>query len=176
MDYNLIVSTYRYREPEAQNELHEILILFGDLKPESEITEISGILVGRTTLNTLNVVRRIRNLVHDEPWRLRYILRIIPVEAANIEANLDTIRTTATTLCSKMQERETFRITVERRCTSLRSSDIISAIAQKIDNKVDLEDPVWTILVEIIGRRIGISVLRRHEIFSSVIEKRQGFT
>lgn len=176
MDYNLIVSTYRYREPEAQNELHEILIFFGDSKPESEITEISGILVGRTTLNTLNVVRRIRNLVHDEPWRLRYILRIIPVEAANIEANLDTIRTTAATLCSKMQERETFRITVERRCTSLRSSDIISAIAQKIHNKVDLEDPVWTILVEIIGRRIGISVLRRHEIFSSVIEKRQSFT
>lgn len=176
MDYNLIVSTYRYRETEAQNELHEILIFFGDLEPESEITEISGILVARTTLNTLNVVRRIRNLVHDEPWRLRYILRIIPVEAANIEPNLDTIRTTAATLCSKMQERETFRITVERRCTSLRSSDIISAIAQKIHNKVDLEDPVWTILVEIIGRRIGISVLRRHEIFSSVVEKRRSFT
>jgi tRNA acetyltransferase TAN1 len=176
MDFNLLISTYRYREPEAQNELHEILRFFGDSKPESDITEISGILVGHTTLDTLNVVWRIRNLVHDEPWRVRYILRLIPVEAANIEDSLDTIRAAAAALCSKMQERETFRITVERRCTALRSSDIILAIAQKIHNKVDLENPVWTVLVEVIGRRVGISVLRRHEIFSSVIEKRGSFT
>ena len=175
MNFNLLISTYRYREPEAQEELHEILRFFGDSKPESDITEISGILVGHTTLDTLNVVWRIRNLVHDEPWRVRYILRLIPVEA-NIEDSLDTIRATAATLCSKMQERETFRITVERRSTALRPSDIILAIAQKIHNKVDLENPVWTVLVEVIGRRVGISVLRRHEIFSSVIEKRGSFT
>jgi tRNA(Ser,Leu) C12 N-acetylase TAN1 len=33
--------------------------------------------------------------------------------------------------------------------------------------------PDWIILVEIVGRLTGISVLRANQIFSSVVEKRQ---
>jgi tRNA acetyltransferase TAN1 len=62
---------------------------------------------------------------------------------------------------------------VERRHTLLGSSDIIAAIAKEIDNKVDLEDPEWVILVEIIGGLTGVSVLKPNQIFSSVVEKRK---
>jgi tRNA acetyltransferase TAN1 len=75
-----------------------------------------------------------------------------------------------------MQEFETFRITVERRNTSLRSSEIIATVGSEIDNRVDLENPDWIVLVEIIAKLVGISVLRPNEIFSSLIEKRQGGT
>ena len=54
----------------------------------------------------------------------------------------------------------------------MRSSEIIAKVASEIDNKVDLENPDWIVLVEIIGKLVGISVLRPDEIFSSVIEKR----
>jgi tRNA acetyltransferase TAN1 len=75
-----------------------------------------------------------------------------------------------------MQKFETFRITVEKRNTSLRSSEIIATVGSEIDNRVDLENPNWIVLVEIIGKLVGISVLRPNEIFSSLIEKRQGGT
>jgi tRNA acetyltransferase TAN1 len=75
-----------------------------------------------------------------------------------------------------MQKFETFRITVERRNTSLRSSEIIATVGSEIDNRVDLENPDWIVLVEIIGKLVGISVLRPNEIFSSLIEKRLGGT
>jgi tRNA acetyltransferase TAN1 len=176
MDFNLIVSTYRHREDDAQSELHDILELFGDPKPGSDITDLVGILIGRTALEPFEVVKRIKGLVHDEPWRVRYILRLIPIEFAFTEDGLDSIKNAAKRLASKMQEFETFRITVERRNTSLRSSEIIATVGSEIDNRVDLENPDWIVLVEIIAKLVGISVLRPNEIFSSLIEKRQGGT
>jgi len=121
-------------------------------------------------------VKRSKELVNDEPWRVRYILRLIPIEFAFTEDGLDSIKSAAKRLASKMQKFETFRITVERRNTSLRSSEIIATVGSEIDNRVDLENPDWIVLVEIIGKLVGISVLRPKEIFSSVIEKRQGGT
>ncbi|MFZ0513979.1 MAG: THUMP domain-containing protein [Candidatus Nitrosopolaris sp.] len=174
MDFNLIVSTYRHREEDAQNELLGILELFGDPNPGSYITELVGILVGRTVLEPFEVVKRIKELVHNEPWRVRYILRLLPIEFAIPEGGLDSITNAAKRLASKIQKLETFRITVERRNTLLCSSEIIANVASEIDNKVDLENPDWVVLVEIIGKLVGISVLRPYEIFSSVIEKREG--
>jgi tRNA acetyltransferase TAN1 len=55
----------------------------------------------------------------------------------------------------------------------LRSSEIIATVGSEINNRVDLENPDWIVLVEIIGKLVGISVLRPKEIFSSLIEKRQ---
>ncbi len=173
MDFNLIVSTYRHREEDAQKELHDILDLFGDPKPESDITPLVGILIGRTTLEPFQVVNRVKELVQKEPWRLRYLLRIIPIECTLTEGGLDLIKNAGKRLSSKMQKHETFRITVERRNTLLCSSDIIRNVGSEIDNKVDLENPDWVVLVEIIGKIVGISVLRPNEIFSSLVEKRQ---
>lgn len=176
MDFNLIASTYRHREEEAQKELHDILNLFGDTKPESAITPLVGILIGRSALEPFQVVNKAKELVHDEPWRVRYLLRIIPIECTLPEGGLDSIKNAAKRLSSKMQKFETFRITVERRNTLLCSSDIISHVGSEIDNKVDLENPDWVVLVEVIGKIVGISVLRPNEIFSSLVEKRQGST
>jgi tRNA acetyltransferase TAN1 len=172
MDFNLIASTYRHREEDAQKELHGILELFGDPKPASNITDLVGVLVGRTVLEPIEVVRRIKKLVRNEPWRVRYILRLLPIESAFTEEGLDSITTAVTRLTSKMKKLETFRITVERRNTLLRSSEIIANVASIIENKVDLENPDWIVLVELIGKLAGISVIRPDEMFSSVIEKR----
>jgi tRNA acetyltransferase TAN1 len=173
MDFNLIASTYRHREEDAQDELHGIIELFGDPKPESDITELVGILVGRTALEPIEVVERIKKLVRNEPWRVRYILRLLPIEFSFTEDGLDSITTVVRRLTSKMKKLETFRITVERRNTLLRSSEIIAKVASIIENKVDLENPDWIVLVEIIGKLVGISVIRPDQIFSSVIEKRR---
>ncbi|TLY06467.1 MAG: hypothetical protein E6K88_08165 [Thaumarchaeota archaeon] len=49
----------------------------------------------------------------------------------------------------------------------------MKAIASEIESKVDLENPDWVILVEIIEGQTGLSVLRQNQMFSSIVEKRR---
>jgi tRNA acetyltransferase TAN1 len=62
---------------------------------------------------------------------------------------------------------------VEKRHSALDSTQIISAVAGQIQRKVDLENPEWIILVEILAAQTGISVIKPDQTFSSVIEKRR---
>lgn len=172
MSFNLIASTFRYMEEDAQDELLDILEILGDHESESQTTDITGIILGYTNLDPFQIVNALRELVKNEPWQIHYILRLLPIESV-VHTELGKIKEAAKKLALKMQSDDTFRITVERRHTLLGSSDIIAAIAKEIDNKVDLEDPEWVILVEIIGGLTGVSVLKPNQIFSSVVEKRK---
>ena len=84
-----------------------------------------------------------------------------------VPTRLDTIRDAARELITRMGNNDTFRITVEKRHNSLGSMEIIKAIADQINNKVDLENPKWIILVQVLGGITGIAVLQPNQIFSS---------
>jgi len=170
--FNLIVSTYRFREEEAQDEVLDLLQTFGDDEAESEITDIKGIIIAETTMDPVEVIAKLKALVVSDPWRLRYVLRVLPVDVV-VPMDLESIREAVQTHCAKIGPEDTFRITVEKRHNTISSKDVIDIIADQIPNKVDLEKPAWIILVEILGAQTGISVIRPHEMFSSVIEKRK---
>ena len=170
-EFNLIVSTYRFREEDAQDEILELLDKFGDQAAESEIMEIKGMILVQSSLDPLAVIDRLKELVASEPWQIRYILRVLPVQVV-VPTRLDTIRQAARELITKIGN-DTFRVTVEKRHNSLGSMQIVKAIADQISNKVDLENPGWVILVQVLGGLTGVSVLRPNQIFSSVVEKRK---
>jgi tRNA acetyltransferase TAN1 len=170
-EFNLIVSTYRFREEDAQDEILELLDKFGDQAAESEIMEIKGMILVQSSLDPLAVIDRLKELVASEPWQIRYILRVLPVQVV-VPTRLDTIRQAARELITKIGN-DTFRVTVEKRHNSLGSMQIVKAIADQVSNKVDLENPGWVILVQVLGRLTGVSVLRPNQIFSSVVEKRK---
>jgi tRNA acetyltransferase TAN1 len=172
MNFNLIISTFRHREEEAYNEILDILGRAGDSEAQAEVTDIIGIILGLTRNDPFQVIQIFRKLVIDKPWEIRYTLRVVPIEAVG-PTQLEFIITDTKRLALKMQKHETYRITVEKRHTYLSSSDIIKAVAEYIDNKVNLKRPDWIVLVEIVGRLTGISVLKPNQIFSSVIEKRK---
>jgi tRNA acetyltransferase TAN1 len=172
MNFNLIISTFRHREEEAYNEILNILTGAGDLGAQAEASDIIGIILGLTRIDPFHVVQIFRELVIDKPWEVRYILRLLPIETVG-PTQLEHIISDAKRLALKIKKHETFRITVEKRHSSLSSSDVIKAVGGSIDNKVNLEKPDWIVLVEIVGRLTGISVLRPNQIFSSVIEKRK---
>lgn len=46
----------------------------------------------------------------------------------------------------------------------------ISIIAKEVSNPVNLDNPKWIILIEILGKVTGISVLELDQIFNSVFE------
>ena len=71
-----------------------------------------------------------------------------------------------------MLQQETYRITVEKRHSEIPTSEIISEIADKIQNKVSLEKFDWMILIEILGKITGIAILKENDILSTQKVKR----
>ncbi len=169
--FNLIFSTSRFREEEAQDEILDLLDMFGDQAAEAEITEVKGLLLAKTSLDPFAVVDQLKELVASEPWHVRYILRVLPIEVV-VPTTLDTIRHAASTLAAKIGK-DSFRITVERRHSPIESIEVIKAIAGEIESKVDLENPGWIILVEVVGSQTGVAVIKPDQMFSSVVEKRR---
>ena len=173
MKYNLLVTTFKYRESDALDELSELLDMLGDKEPSIEITSISGIILANTHLDPFQIVENCREMVRNEPWRFRYVLRIIPLEKI-CRAELTHIHNVVKQLCPKIGQNETFMVMIEKRHTKLHSKEIISTVTSDIDKKVSLDNPNWIILIQIVNRLAGISILRSNQIFSSVKEKISG--
>ena len=170
MKCNLLVTTFRYKESDASDELSQLLDMLGDKEPSIEITSISGIILANTRLDSLQIVENCREMVRNEPWRFRYLLRIIPLEKI-CRAELTDIHNVVKQLCPKIGQHETFMVVIEKRHTKLHSKEIISTVTSDIDRKVSLDNPSWIILIQIVNGLAGISILRSNQIFSSVREK-----
>ncbi len=168
---NLIITCARHLEPETAEELVDILEELGDSEVEVSITNMSGILTAETKLDPVEVVRKIREMLLDEPWSVRYCLRIIPIQKV-IETKIEEIEKSVTNLSSQILDGETYRISIEKRNSDLSSQEIITKIADKIKNKVSLEFPDKILLIEILGNKTGISILKKSDILSTEKTKR----
>ena len=165
---NLIITCARHLEPETEEELMSILDDFGDSEPKISITNMSGILTAETKLDPIETVKKIKEMILDEPWSVRYCLRIIPIQKI-IESQIDEIEKTVSEMSEQILDDETYRISIEKRNSDLSSKEIITKIADKIKNKVSLEFPDKVILIEILGNKTGISILKKVDVLS--IEK-----
>jgi len=163
--FNLIVTTLRGQESLAAIELEDLLRYLGDESPEVSVTNVAGLLTARTSLDPLDVVERVRKIMEDEPWRVGNLMRMIPVEEV-VESDVEKISEAVERLSLKIPEGASFRITIEKRHTSLSSSDIIESAAKRINRRVDLKNPDWIVLIEVVGAYTGISVLRPDQIIS----------
>ena len=163
--FNLIVTTPRGQENLAAIELEDFLRSIGDGSPQVSMTSVAGLLTAKTSLEPFNVIEKVKKVMEEEPWRIRSIMRIIPIEEV-VESRIDEISQVVEKLASKIPEDESFRITVEKRHTPLSSSEIIEAAAKNINRRVDLRNPDWIVLVEVIGAYTGISVLKPGQILS----------
>ena len=65
-----------------------------------------------------------------------------------------------------IQKNDSYRITVEKRNTSISTNEIITEVAKIFPNKVSLNKPDFIILIEILGNETGISILKNDWIFS----------
>ena len=126
--FNLIVTTFRHMESEAGSEIYSLLTEMGDIQPEINHTKVSGLFTVKTNLDPHEVIQKIRKIVQDEPWNVRYIQRLIVVDIV-INTNISDIKEEVKKLASRIGKHETFRITIEKRYSNLVSSDIIKNIA-----------------------------------------------
>ena len=168
---NLIITCARHLEPETKEEISKFLEEFGDPESNITITNMSGILTAETKLDPVEVVRKIRQIIDDEPWSVRYSLRIIPIQKLS-QTGISEIEQAVEEFIDKIMEDETYRISIEKRNSNISSQELITKIAHKIKNKVSLEHPDKIIQIEILGAKTGISILKREDILSVEKTKR----
>jgi tRNA acetyltransferase TAN1 len=90
---------------------------------------------------------------------------VLPI-LAWVNTSIDSIVAEVETQKIKILNDDTFRVTVEKRRTQLRSREIIEAVAAVIDNPVDLENPDWVVLIEVMGEHTGVSVVRKEALLN----------
>ena len=117
---NLIITCARHLEPETEEELKGILEELGDSDAKVSITKMSGILTAETKIEPIKVVRKIKEMLLDEPWSIRYCLRIIPIQKV-IETNIEEIENTVIDISKQISDGETYRISIEQRNSELSS-------------------------------------------------------
>ncbi len=168
---NLIVTCARHLEGDTEDELIDILDKLGDSDVKISVSSMSGIIMVETKLDPIEVVRKIKEMVLDEPWSIRYCLRIIPIQKV-VKTNIEEIEKEICSMSNQIEKKESYRILIEKRNSDISSKEIITKIANGIKNKVSLDFPDKIILIEILGIVTGISILKKSDILSLEKTKR----
>jgi len=168
---NLIITCARHLEGDAEEEIIDILDELGDSDVKISVSSMSGIITVQTKLDPIEVVRKMKETLLDEPWSIRYCLRVIPVQKV-VETNIEEIEKTISSMSDQIEEKESYRILIEKRNSDISSKEIITKIANGIKNKVSLDFPDKVILIEILGTVTGISILKKSDILSLEKTKR----
>tara|TARA_B100001750_G_scaffold38594_1_gene27941 strand:- start:316 stop:834 length:519 start_codon:yes stop_codon:yes gene_type:complete len=161
----LLVTCARNLETETKNEIGKILGEIGDQEPEILNVGMRGILMVKTDVESSKIITWVKNKVVEEPWLIRYCLRMIPIQTMT-DTGMDRIMENVTKLKDVIKQNDSYRITIEKRNTDISSTEIITEIAKIFTNKVSLNQPDWIILIEILGDKTGISILKDNEMFS----------
>ena len=162
---NLIITCARSLESETKNEIKKILDELGDQEPEILNVGMRGILMVDTTIEPSKIIDWIRNKVVEEPWLIRYCLRIIPIQSIT-ETNIDKIKQNVIKLKDSIQKNDSYRITVEKRNTSVSTNEIITEVAKIFPNKVTPNvQTVKRAVPYFVGRPLSTSVNYECDIF-----------
>ena len=168
---NLIITCARHMEPEASEEICAILEKMGDPKASATITDMPGILTVQTMLDPFVIIRETHQKICDEPWHIRYCLRMIPIQNTT-KTDIKEIEKCVESIREKILEKDTYRISIEKRNSNVSSQELIINIAGIIPNKVSLEKPDKTILIEILGSITGIAITQKGDVLSVEKTKR----
>jgi tRNA acetyltransferase TAN1 len=174
-DFNLLATTSRGNERQMRYELTYLLKdELGDPEPVVGKTGIRGLVVAKTCIDPCSVIEKFRAMLQEHPYKFRYALRVLPIEKV-VPTTLDEIKSAAAELSADIQENETFRVTVEKRYTSLHSRDLIEAVVKGIDEtgerKVNLENPDKIMMVQVLGGLTGMAIIKPNYVLSVLKEK-----
>ena len=154
MDYNMLATTDQLSVSQACSELWMGLRAAGDPEPRVNRSRIKGLIVARTSMDPVEAIRGLRAYLASDPERLGSVYRVMPVQMwaeTSVERVVDAVKT----LAGVMGPVDSSRVTLEKRRTQLRSLEVIDAVASAIELRVDLEQPDWVVLVEVVGDEIG---------------------
>jgi tRNA acetyltransferase TAN1 len=170
-DFNLLVSTSRGNERNTCSEMWYLLGEAGDRTAVVERTQVIGLVVARTRIDPVTAIDRLRSLLLERPWEFRYTLKVTPI-TGTVSSDSKEIEDYAVKLAESLGKDEKYRVTIEKRRTSISGRELIEAVAKRIDRKVDLNGPDRVVLIQILGEVTGVSVIAPDKILSVEREKR----
>ena len=169
---NLVITCPRNLESETEIEIRKILNEYGDQESEIYRSHMRGILFVNTNTEASKIIDWVKRKIIDEPWFIRYCLRIIPIQLES-DTDVEKIKQNIQKLQNVVQKNDSYRITIEKRNSDISSKEIITEVANVFSNKVSLDEPHWIILIEIFGNKTGVSILKDTGIFSLEKSKRE---
>ncbi len=134
-------------------------------------TPISGLLACRTGIDPFDVVHRIHDFALENPYQFRFAIKFIPFERC-VLSELELIIEATNEIKDKITTEDTFRVSVRRRHTDLEHMEIVKEVAHVIDRDVDLENPDWTVWIEVVGEWTGVSILKQERDIISIMTMR----
>ena len=172
MIFNFLATTYRYKEEDLMDELEGLFYDFGESTAEVHETNISGLIVGKSSKDSELFIPYLRAKLKDSPWEIRNLLRFVPIQKVVLTEVAEIKNSLLDLAKEKIVGGGPVKILVEKRHTKLTKKDIIDSVGPHLNYPVNLTNPTWILLVEIIGKYSGISVIRADMMFSSMTEKR----
>lgn len=155
----MLATTEQLTMSEASSELWMNLRAVGDEEAKVDRSRIKGLILGWSSLGAVEAIHTLRAYMIDEPERFRNIYRLMPI-LSWVNTEVENIVEEVKRQKDRVGVDETFRVTVEKRRTGLSRLEVIKPVADLFHNEVDLENPGWEILINILGRRTGVSVIR----------------
>ena len=168
---NFIITCQRNLEDKTIEETRKLLDEFGDSDAKISKTQFSGIIQLDTSLDIFDVIKKFRVIIDEEPWSIRFCSRIIPIQDV-CQSDLKSIKENITVMIPRIKKTQSYRISIEKRNSKIKSSDLISEVAELIPNKVSLEKADWEIIIQIMGETTCIGILPKNSIISVSKEKR----
>lgn len=168
---NLIVTSAKGLEARASAEFKEVALLAGLKKVTIEKSGYDGI-IEVDAENPKALLQFISDFVRSEPFKVRFMMRIIPVDKV-VDTRMDAIVAAVKEFANKIAASESFRITIEARDSPYKEKELIDAIADVVDRKVNLNSPDKVVLLQVFGEYSGVSVLSPSEILSIPKLKRE---
>ena len=164
---DLLVSHPRRYYGSAKQEVARLLERFGDAAAQVEKSGVPGICVVHTSLEPRQLVERCAQLFRAEPGAFRFAVKWVPVDYWS-EKDLEAMfRLIEERVAPAIGLQETWALKVEKRGWPLHhTADIVRRLAEAIDRKVRLKSPDKLVRVDILGRRVAVSVLRPGELLS----------
>ena len=164
-NFNLLISSPRYNETNAKAELWFTLLLCEDKYPIISDLEFQGLITALTSVNELQIIERIKEILTKDPFFYKYILKIIPIQfICKTDIRL-IIKIIENNFQHYINDNQTFRIKLKRRKNKLiKREGFIHTITKNINNPVDLENPDKTIRIEMLDNVCGISFLNQGDV------------
>jgi tRNA(Ser,Leu) C12 N-acetylase TAN1 len=163
---NILVSVAWRAPGRSRREIVTRLRALGDEAPLVSPTGRRGVMAVRTTLDPRGVIRRLRLLQSSAPGAFRFTYKWVPVDLWSA-SDVASLRGAVTRLRDRIAPGERWRITVERRargCPPAR--ELIDAVADLVDRKVDLAHPDKILVIEVFESSAALAVVTPEDVLT----------
>ena len=163
---NLLVSVAWRAPGRSRREIAARLRGLGDEAPLVSPTGRRGVMAVRSTLDPREVIRRLRALQSSAPGAFRFTYKWVPVDLWSAP-DVASLREAVRCLRDRIAPGERWRITVERRARGCApAAEIIAAVADLVERKVDLVQPDKVLLIEVFDSRVALAVVTADDVFT----------